>query len=777
MRSILLIAALVCPLPAAAAERSYSEEFYDARKIKKSDPAGAADGMLRSFHLAVTAGNADFATAAGASACYLIYGQGKVMESGKLAREVIDALEPLDAKSPDGDALRRVQLFNFLERGLLMEGRIGPAWQANRAAAETLRGKKVPSNADGPSITVGEVIRLAPEFRSLGWLLIERESELLDHVGRSVEARALLDEAAGSFGKDWRQRLAPAELFYAFKLLAARAMLLDFLGFKRDALQAQQELLAIGEDIPHIHPSYLTLRLNRLRNLSKWDGPSEEILEQAQKAAAELKASGPDRGTDRLLAKMELDLRSSQEALDALRADAKKNADLGAWMDATYSGRDSLMARANLGENGLDAEFNALLKEMRAHGNKCGEPTLYREYGNYLLERDRPAEAIAMFTECLRLTRSFGWTLHEPALLNALFNARFAAGDLAGARATLAELVAFLIAHPDLPDFRRVPAEVSRAIALARLGDKDAARAALKLARELAKDLPECQKRWLAPGEETRLIPDGPEPSAAAVIELPPLHLQPLEIVSIAPPGDPARTRFVVFNPTARGIQGRLEIHGPGAVANDVGDAATFTAGRPATTLRLPRTVAAGGEADLDVSLTAGAGIEAAQVRVAWENPGRSAGPAATWNVSWDPAAAGSVVLDASSLEANPFRSVSLFHELAVPEGELNGIPFRLRSPVALRFEYYDSASQALLAIDANGNGDFTEPGDLHIRGPEGVTSAIFPIPPSGKTLTVEVHVFAPDGLPLVPGKSALVLDAEVYRHGTSTKQAEDTLK
>jgi hypothetical protein len=173
----------------------------------------------------------------------------------------------------------------------------------------------------------------------------------------------------------------------------------------------------------------------------------------------------------------------------------------------------------------------------------------------------------------------------------------------------------------------------------------------------------------------------------------------------------------------------------------------------------------------------AATGSTAADVQVVWENAGGPAGTAALWDVRWDPAATASVVLDASSLEAGPFRSVPLFHELAVPAGETGGIPFRLRSPVPLRFEYYESRSQQLLAIDANGNGDFTEAGDLHVRGPSAVAAAILPVPPGDKNLTVEVHIFAPDGNPLTPEAATLVLKAEVYRGGKWVMEAENTLR
>ena len=777
MSSLPWLVACAFPLVSLAAERSYIGEFNDARALEQSDPERATEGMLRSFRLAVSAGNADYAMSAGLTACFLIHDREKIVAAGKLAREVIDALEPLPTNGANNDVLRRAQLFGFLETGLQMEGNIGEAWRANRAVAETLRGKKISATADGSSITVNEAIRMQTELRSLGWRLLKQEADLLDITGRTVEARSLLDEAAAFLGKEW-PHLTSHEQFYAFQLLERRAMILDFLGYEQAAIQAERDLVALGDGNPNLGRSPLVLQCNLLRNLSQWEGPSQEILAQAREIGNRLKAQGSSSGVDRLLAKMELDLHASQQALGTLRADAADNANLGHLFDAVYAERDALVSRAAQGEDGLDAEFTRLLARMRAQGNKRGEPNLYREYGNYLLKRQRPAEAIAMFTEAVRLTRSFGWTLHEPALLSALFNARMAAGDLAGARATLAELENFLHEHADLPDARRVAAEVCRAIALARLGDKDAAKAALELARQLAIDLPDYKKRWLTPEAATGILLAAPTPATpAAIKETPPLRVSPLEVVSIARPGDAARTRFTVINPTVMRIQGQWEIQGPGALATATGGAIRCEAGKPPLIVRIPATLATGSQAALGMALTATAGVGTAQVRVAWQNADQGCGPAATWDVRWDAAATGSVVLDASSLEANPFCYVSLFHELAVPAGEDLGIPFRLRSPVPLRFEYYDSSSQHLLAIDANGNGDFTEAGDLHVRGPSGVAAAIVPATSAAGNLTVEVHIFAVDGQALPPEPSALQMVAEVYRDGAWVKEAEDILK
>lgn len=778
MRPIPLLALAALAFTSPAMAQTYQAEFNVARALEKSDPQASAYGMIQSFEHALAAGDHEYTSVAGLNACGIIYRQGKTVEAGKLARRVITALAPLHDDYPDSAAVRRVQFFGYIERGLLAEGKIGAAWQANRGAAETLRGEIVAADADGPAITLAGIRGLQPELRSYGFRVIEREADLLDIAGRSNEALTLLNEAAEFFGNDWQQRFNSFEQFYVFKLLASRAELLDFLGEKEKAIELGTELAtAVKPTSNNNRQSLLTLRINLLRNRSQWDGPSEEFLREAREIASEMKREKIDNNVDRLVAKMEFDLKESREPLDAIRRNLLKNQDLGDAYEATYAGRDSLLARAQLGDPNLDSEFQAILKTLRSHGNKRGEPTLYRAYGVYLLQQKRPADAITLLAESLRMTRGFGWVLHEPGLLGSLVDARIAAGDPAGARATLAEFDAWITTHTDAPAARRATAVTARAEALAKLGDDTGAHAAFQLARKIAKDLPEYQRSALTAEAEERAIAQGRQPVAVAAASAAPLlSVQPLEIVGMAVPGAAARTRFSVFNPTAQSLQGRFVFTGPAAVVSP-GGGVTFTAGGTAVTEGMPKILSAGGEAQVEVSVAAAKGVDAAAIQVAWENAGQKPGPTATWEVSWSPDASRSVVLDASCLEANPFRSVSLFHELAVPIGEAIGIPFRLRSTVPLRFEYFDAASHQLLAIDANGNGDFTEAGDLHIRGPKGVSAAIFPVAPAGKSVTAEIRIFATDGLPLFTTGSTLVLEAEVHRNGSWTKEAEDTLK
>lgn len=154
---------------------------------------------------------------------------------------IIAALTPLPPQR--SQISRRVQFFGFMECGFLAEGRLGAAMRANRAAAESLRGNFVDAAADGKALTPEEAIALPPVLHGFGWRLLEREAELLDMVGRTNEAVATLDAAAAFFGNDSTRELGADEQFYAFKLLAARAYLKDFLGEKETALSEQRALM------------------------------------------------------------------------------------------------------------------------------------------------------------------------------------------------------------------------------------------------------------------------------------------------------------------------------------------------------------------------------------------------------------------------------------------------------------------------------------------------------------------------------------------------------
>jgi len=295
----------------------------------------------------------------------------------------------------------------------------------------------------------------------------------------------MLDETADFLGEDWPERLPAREHYYAFRVLATRITLLDFLGYKEKCLAAQRTLIRTQVAEPQVERSRLVVRINHLRDLSQWEGASGKILDEARAIALGIKEGREDSRTDLLISKMEFDLENRRETADAMEAQRRKIGDLDDETASSYAERDSLEAQSELGVEGLDPRYSELLGRLRKQGNKRGEPTVYRNYGNYLLKLGRNAEAAGMLAEALRLSRSFGWELHEPALIGCMFWTRYESGDTEGARVSLDELVEWVSLHLGAPAQRVAYAHSLRANMLASMRETEAARAAYAQAREI----------------------------------------------------------------------------------------------------------------------------------------------------------------------------------------------------------------------------------------------------------------------------------------------------
>lgn len=119
---------------------------------------------------------------------------------------------------------------------------------------------------------------------------------------------------------------------------------------------------------------------------------------------------------------------------------------------------------------------------------------------------------------------------------------------------------------------------------------------------------------------------------------------------------------------------------------------------------------------------------------------------------------------DASSLSSNPFQSIALYHQVAILPQSPAFLPCRIRCSVPLRLEYYDAGSQVLLAIDANGNGNLTDEGDLHLVSKDGLAAAMLPLPAGMKHTTLKVKVYSIDGKAPNPSGEEILLTTEVFR-------------
>jgi len=70
-------------------------------------------------------------------------------------------------------------------------------------------------------------------------------------------------------------------------------------------------------------------------------------------------------------------------------------------------------------------------------------------------------------------------------------------------------------------------------------------------------------------------------------------------------------------------------------------------------------------------------------------------------------------VLNAARLGLSPFVGVPVLHYVGFPAQGVDSKGFRLRSQRPVRIEYRDPATSDLLAVDDNGNGNFSDDGDF----------------------------------------------------------------
>lgn len=775
MLKLLVSLSLLAILPIVAAEDSYIHLYMQATKLHASGNPDAIKTMKQAFDKAITAGDENYAECAAINGTEWLYQQNKVAAAGSYASDChtdIEAMPRLTLPAARQQK-RRIVLLGYKERGLQAEGKIGAAWKTNRQVAELLRGNKVTTESDGPSITVAEVANLPRTTADSGWRLLEREAEYLDLAGRTNEAKSMLDEAATTIKLQW-VGWTDLQRFYPAKVLATRALLLDFLGYQLEAIEAQEELARMIINRPTFSNSYTNLKMNLLRNKSQWFGPSEEILNEARAVSTQAVAKSTKINMQTMLAKMELDLRESKEAIAALAKISDDAVSAGSAYEAFYGKRDHLQARLKAGEKNLDADFQTMLFVVRKQGNKRGEPTIYRDYGRYLLENERAFEALQMYREALRLTKTFGWTFHESALLASIIQCHFEMADRAGMILAMEALEKFLVDHPELPLDRRFDALTSLALFWSELGEVGKMQVAWDQATEASKSLPEYHTRWVTPALKEKIFHAqnkfmGKEPSAPPTIDV-----QPTSLTSLGLGTDPIRAHFSLINGGERAIQGYWII--TGATASVTHQGKTWSSEGNSLSLRIPDRIAAG-QVSAIIPQISTRGNTTATVQVAWENENQTAGRASLWELRWGQSEASQVILDASFLTSNPFRALSLFHEVAILPQSAAFVPCRIKSSVPLRLEYYESSSQALLAIDANGNGNFSEEGDLHLVNKDGQAAAMLSLPAGLKQTSLEVKLFSIDGKAPNPSGEEIILTTEVFRNNAWAIESINKLK
>ena len=763
----------------SAAKAGKRREAYDC--YARSAASASAENLPRyCFHSGYSA----------AYAAHKLGLQGECRKHAELALKAAAGHPKASWASSARSKSNQIELMGLVERSFGVEGKLGAGWQANhrvRSMLQELCGHAVDLTKPDPA----GMVNLDRVPRALAWRMIEREAEYLHFVGRTTEAVALLEAVLEPARRDSRSGDRFLQT-YAIKIIGSLGRIKSFTGYKAEALVYGNEEASCFEDGgPRLRSHFRNARMNLLAIRSEVHGVTDRELAEAKSILRESKKSGDlsAGGFERLMARITVSRESDEERLERIRRAIAANEDVGSVIESFYARRNELFERSRLNEPGLDPEFYRFLDEARKKGNKKAEPRLYRRYGDWLSSQGRRGEAITVYQTGLRMTEQFQWYPQVPqyyAKLGAVF---MADGQMAVAGSMWERMNQYIAAHPDIPGDAILRAWSIQLSSLLRHGMNaesgelaDRARALTGrgtiASRLLSPFSAEMMKLAIA-GHERRKPDSGRGDIGLGKRQV---LLQPLSVASVALPGSSAMAGFYLVNSGSKRRTGTLSVEGPGlSLADAAGDGApAFTCdfGRPSARVEVSLELASGTLLELPLSAPS-CTVQDAPTRVALEwSDGRSQKSSALWMVSWGTGSTHAVVLDAARLESNPYVGTPVMHHVAFPVSGRGPVPFRLRSPRALHIEYRNPVNGVLIAVDRNGNGDFTEAGDfftpaLETAGEQVFTPLLHEIADKGVG-SVEVWLY-----PEVRGGSVddLELAVEIHIDGEWRDYARDLLQ
>lgn len=138
----------------------------------------------------------------------------------------------------------RIECRGQLERSLSQLGRIAEGYAEFRRIWRDIGQYRVAeeNGAPGDPRQTADLGRWSPKIRSFVWRATTREAEYLDIMGRTLEAVAILRHASAQIAALGRAN--DDENFYAAKMRPALALMVDFLGYRPEAMEIQRAAIA-----------------------------------------------------------------------------------------------------------------------------------------------------------------------------------------------------------------------------------------------------------------------------------------------------------------------------------------------------------------------------------------------------------------------------------------------------------------------------------------------------------------------------------------------------
>jgi len=255
------------------------------------------------------------------------------------------------------------------------------------------------------------------------------------------------------------------------------------------------------------------------------------------------------------------------------------------------------------------------------------------------------------------------------------------------------------------------------------------------------------------------------------------IDLQPRRSGTAALEGGIAFGRFFLSNPSAGERSGTLTISGPVAqpkYANPVSIALDVSPEFDETQLEQPVTLPSGGCYMVDFAGTSLPDGSGAQVRCNWQ-PANESQPAISsyWEYAATLDGHRTAVIDAHAVKANPFYLVPIHHTLqrAVAEQQ-TVVDLVVCASMPVRLELYDAKTSELVYVDANGDGDFEDAGDLITSDSNGNHWPDLAMPPAEtlRSFVMYIEQTQPEG-------STLELQIKVLENGVWITDSVDLVE
>ena len=377
---------------------------------------------------------------------------------------------------------------------------------------------------------------------------------------------------------------------------------------------------------------------------------------------------------------------------------------------------------AGEGMSGAEADVKESLAIYRTLGQKESEPGLYELYAK-LLGRQRQCErATRTWEEAFVLCENLQLHFRALHMLLGLAELQTQCGQFVALDSTWQRIENFAASHQsDLAAPTLLRLHLARLEYLKQKGLASELAAADRAARTFVagSGLSAYQLRqfeiWTNafPGLISSLQPHPPIVTLAA--RRPELDLQPVLQKTKVRTDEIARGHFVVSNPSSEPALVTLRVDSqPFQCAwstNGHGLLLALSAGQTNGDNHQEHQIEVAPGQQVLLTAQCGPVFQATNYNLALELMGGKQQPV-RWDFEFGEDARTLAVVNASLAEDNPFYSLSFFHEVYFRGQQEQRTNLRVQTSEPCRVEIFDALSQELLAVDANGDGDFADAGD-----------------------------------------------------------------